>query len=345
MVVVFGGVEVHVEKGETAKLLIATPGRLVDLCHRGLVDLTEVGIVVIDEADKMTDMGIGPQIAELVKMIATVPQTVMCSATLPRRLKQLAAESFSASTSPSKLVVIGGNNKKDDLKIEDITRSFYDLEAAASGVSEAPKHANAEDVVIKENIEQVVQLCAAHKKPRKLLRFVLKIRKEERYRKRKTSPLLVFVNKINTVSFVAGYLRSHTSDTIDCIHGKLSQGERENVLRAFKAGRTTILVATDILGRGIHISDLPYVVNYDFPPNLLTYTHRIGRCAHQAENAKKGYAYSFFTRNLIVLGPDLIDLLKKAGQQIDHQLSKVVEDYQMGIMPVDADGEFSDPEE
>ena len=196
------------------------------------------------------------------------------------------------------------------------------------------KHARSEDVSIREGITQEVQICAPHKKPRKLLRFIYKVRKEEKSagggkQRAASSRMLVFINQIATATFLLRYLKEHTSESVGAIHSKMKQPDRDKVLRQFQSGAVTLLVATDVLGRGIHLENLPYVVNYDFPPNLLTYTHRIGRCAHQAQHTKPGLAYSFFTRNMAALGPDLLKLLRAAGQVIHPDFKKFVEDYQI----------------
>ena len=276
--------------------------------------------LVLDEADKMTEMGMAPQVAQILAGLARVPQTVLCSATLPRRLRSLSASSFAGSSRATRVVKL--LRLGDAVRVEELDAEALDAEGRER------EHATAEDVTIKAGIVQEVQICAPHKKPRKLLRFLYKIRKEAGGgRASRRAGVLVFINQIKTAFFLVNCLKEHTSEEVDAIHSKMSQQDRDRVLARFKAGQITCLVATDVLGRGIHLENLPFLVNYDFPPNLLTYTHRIGRCAHQADQARPGYAFSFFTRNLIAMAPDLHRLLLESGQKIDPDFKRLVEEY------------------
>ncbi len=101
------------------------------------------------------------------------------------------------------------------------------------------------------------------------------------------------------------------------------QTKREKIMQDFKAGKVKLLVATDVAGRGVDVKNLPYVVNYDFPSTLATYTHRIGRTGRQN---RPGTAVSFFTRNFEPMAKDLVHFLKKCGQPIDPYLTQLVEE-------------------
>lgn len=170
------------------------------------------------------------------------------------------------------------------------------------------------------HVAQDVQLCAEHKKPRKLLRFIEKLREAERAQ-RGRSRVLVFVNKIKTAHFVSDLLRRHN---LPCtaIHSELTQQQRETALEGLRCGKIPLAVATDVAGRGIHIQGLEHVVNYDFPPNLEQYQHRVGRTGRAG---KPGHALSFITRNLAKLTPDLVRLLKAGNHPVEKHLGCLAE--------------------
>jgi superfamily II DNA/RNA helicase len=105
--------------------------------------------------------------------------------------------------------------------------------------------------------------------------------------------------------------------------------QREKALAEFRAGKYTTLVATDVAARGLHLNSLEHIVNYDFPPSLAQYVHRVGR-AGRGQGSNSGTAFSFFTRNLRVLAPDLCVLLDKAGQKVDHHLRALAEEVAAG---------------
>jgi len=113
-----------------------------------------------------------------------------------------------------------------------------------------------------------------------------------------------------------------TSCQVAMIHGKRNQRERQEAIQHFKGGKTNVLIATDIVGRGIHIPGLRHVVLYDFPPTLEQYVHRVGRTGRQQE---KGTSYAFFTRNLAPIAPALVELLKSHDQSVDPHLEKFAE--------------------
>ena len=138
-------------------------------------------------------------------------------------------------------------------------------------------------------VMQTVHVCAEHKKSRKLMKYVDTLRKEDG---RARSRVLVFTNRIKTVKFVKDLLVKH-GEKVSTLHGEMRQDKRELALKDFKAGKTPILVATDVAGRGLDIAGLESVVNWDFPGSIEQYQHRIGRAGRQE---KVGSALSFFTR-------------------------------------------------
>ncbi|EGB10502.1 hypothetical protein AURANDRAFT_7954, partial [Aureococcus anophagefferens] len=131
--------------------------------------------------------------------------------------------------------------------------------------------------------------------------------------------VLLFVNTASACAEVVELVKRHyKANTVALLHGKLPQRDRDAALLNFRAGKTNVLVATDVASRGLHVSRLNVVVNWDFPTNLEAYTHRVGRAGRDGEPAT---ALSFFTRNLIPLAPALVALLTDAGQAVDPQLA------------------------
>jgi len=136
----------------------------------------------------------------------------------------------------------------------------------------------------------------------------------------------VFCTKIKTVNFVVDFLKRQNI-RVTSLTGEMPQAARERALAEFRAGKFTALVATDVAGRGIHLNALEHIVNYDFPPSLSQYAHRVGRAGRGPD--KKGTAFSFFTRNLRVMAPDLVKMLQAAGQEVDHHLKRLSEEVDL----------------
>lgn len=177
---------------------------------------------------------------------------------------------------------------------------------------------------ISKNIVQAVHVCAEHKKMSKLTKHLSNIESLHENQRHKPK-ILVFANRIKTVKYIARELRGQNKKVAE-IHGDKSQEERETAIRDFKGGKFNILIASDVASRGLHVKNLSYVVNYDFPSNLETYIHRVGRTGRvDAE----GHAFSFFTRTLAPLASPLIDLLSSHEQDIDPNLLKLAESYKI----------------
>ena len=187
---------------------------------------------------------------------------------------------------------------------------------------------------ISESVVQVVHVCAEHKKLfklRKHLKNIDECSRDERHKPR----VLIFANRIKTVQYVAKELEGDGRKVVE-LHGDKLQEERERAVNDFKSGKMNILVASDVAARGLHIKNLQYVVNFDFPSNLETYIHRVGRTGRVGA---KGHAYSFLTRSMASLAPPLLRLLESHQQEIDPNLAKLAEAYAIAAQKLKESGE------
>ena len=211
-----------------ADVIIATPGRLLSHIRMGHVDLSHLSFFVLDEADRMLDMGFSDDILQIAKMLPANHQTIMFSATMPQKIQQLARTLL---------------NNPVEVKI---------------AVSKPA-----------EKIQQSAYLCY---EPQKLgiIRHLFKVGELER--------VIIFSGKKDKVKDITRELKRMK---INCapMHSDLSQAERDDVMYRFKTGQVSVLVATDIVARGIDIDDILMVINYDVPHDAEDYVHRIGRTA------------------------------------------------------------------
>jgi ATP-dependent RNA helicase DDX5/DBP2 len=184
-------------------------------------------------------------------------------------------------------------------------------------------------LTVSDTIVQSIHVCVPHKRPRLLIKYILRVREQEKAEKvRQVSSMLIFCTTIKTAGFVHGFLNSQNVAT-EILHGQLNQDQRERTLKNFRAGKISVLVSTDVAARGIHIKNLKYVVNYDFPNTLEQYCHRIGRTGRQ-DASTGGQAYSFFTRNMAPMAPDLLTLLNRCNQVPEPNLVLLAQSVQRG---------------
>ncbi|CAL6360849.1 unnamed protein product [Bathycoccus prasinos] len=291
--------------------------------------LGDCKIFILDEADRMLALGFEPQLEQLYENLPKERQTALFSATFPAKVKQIARKWL----------------KKDYEKVT--------LSANAVDISAQNAEKGKEELVQRASkVIQTVHVCAEHKKSRKLMKYVDNLRKEDG---RARSRVLVFTNRIKTVKFVKDLLVKH-GEKVSTLHGEMRQDKRELALKDFKAGKTPILVATDVAGRGLDVAGLECVVNWDFPGSIEQYQHRIGRAGR---NEKVGSALSFFTRKFAPLAKDLIELLANAKQFVDPNLkilakaaealpeleNKFRDKFGNGDEPIDERGEDDDDDD
>lgn len=211
-----------------ADVVIATPGRLISHIQMGYVDLSHVSFFVLDEADRMLDMGFYDDIMQIVKLLPKERQTIMFSATMPEKIQQLAHQ---------------------------ILTNPVEVKIAVSRPA--------------EKIKQGVYYCY-EKQKLALVRSLFQHKEAKR--------VLIFASKKVKVKEVARSLRQMGMNVGE-MHSDLEQAKREEVMLAFKNGHISILVATDIVSRGIDIDDIQIVINFDVPHDYEDYVHRIGRTA------------------------------------------------------------------
>ncbi len=218
-----------------AEIVIATPGRLMAHMKMGYVDLSKVSYFVLDEADRMLDMGFYDDIFQIASKLPRERQTLMFSATMPAKIQQLA---------------------------KSILRNPVEVKIAVSKPT--------------EKIDQSAIVCYEQQKAPLLKRLF-----ETTFAQR----VIVFAGSKIKVKELSRELRRAKLKVAE-MHSDLDQPMREQVMNDFRAGRVDILVATDIVARGIDIDDIAMVVNYDVPREAEDYVHRIGRTARANADGK-----------------------------------------------------------
>ena len=334
---VYGGASQEEQEEQLAQpsvlalLVVGTPGRLVATLESGALRLRRARLLVIDEADRMLALGFAEQLETIRETlpanerdsrdsrdetsrsvsVADAPagmgsrpgrQTLMFSATFPKTVRAVAK----AWLAPKPAII------KIEASVDagSVVKRSNEANVAVAAGGKEQRSGPSRDA---SDVEQTVHVCAEHKKARKLLKHLTELRKNDG---RSRSRVLVFANRIKTVNFVGETLRRH-GEKVGCLHGELKQEKREAALRDFKSGKTPCLVATDVAGRGLDITGLEHVVNWDMPGSVEQYTHRVGRAGR---SGRKGAALSFFTRNMAPLAPDLVKLLKRGGHFVDPNL-------------------------
>ncbi len=244
---IFGGVPEGAQIRTLQKgvdIIIATPGRLLDLHNRRYLSLQSVEIFVLDEADRMLDLGFVNDVKKIVKELPVKKQALLFSATMPQA-------------------------------ITDLTRS---LVHDAVRVEVAPVSSTA------ERIEQQIAFVARNDK-RKLLLHTVK--------QNDKGLILVFVRMKHGANRLVEFL-DQNGIRAEAIHGNKSQSARQRALENFRAGRSRILIATDIAARGIDVKGVALVINFDLPEEPEAYVHRIGRTARAGA---EGNAIAFCDRS------------------------------------------------
>ena len=228
-IAVYGGVSINPQMIDLqgVEILVATPGRLLELIEKNAVSLSAVKTLVLDEADKMLNLGFKEEMTKIFGLLPKKRQNLLFSATLSDDLNNI-----NKSLLRNPFVV----------KIEEETKDFDLIKQFAYTISEEKKGP--------------------------LLRYIIK--------QQKIKQVLIFTSSVHRADAVALKLNQNGIDAF-AIHSKKSQEGRNEALNFFKKGMVKVLVATDLMSRGIDIKFLPYVINYELPRSPKDYVHRIGR--------------------------------------------------------------------
>lgn len=257
---------------EGADVVVATPGRLLAHLQMGYVDLSRVRYFILDEADRMLDMGFYDDIMQIVRQLPEDRVTLMYSATMPPKIKELA---------------------------RNILRNPKEVKLSLSRPG--------------ENIEQAAIVCYAPQKI-PILKYLFANYHSHR--------VIVFASSKLKCKELARELKSLKYNAAE-IHSDLDQTQRDNVLLDFRAGKIDILVATDIVARGIDIDDITMVINFDVPHDVEDYVHRIGRTARAGADGK---AVTF-------VSPDDQQRFGRIEKFLGHPVKKLIVPEQFGETP------------
>ncbi len=261
---VYGGMDFDRQKEEIlaapVDLLVATPGRLLDFCKRKVVDLGKVDTLVVDEADRMLDMGFIPDVSRIMNHLPPKNKraTMLYSATLTDDVMRLAAR-----------------------WMEEPVRA------------EVESDHNATDTV-----RQVVYVIRAEDKFKVLFNHIAL---------HPSARAIVFCNRKSTTEDVYESLKCR-GVSCEMLSGDVNQNKRLKVLEDFREGAVKIVVATDVAGRGIHVDDVEYVINFDFPYEAEDYVHRIGRTGRAGNT---GIAISFADEDESFAIPEIEEYIKE----------------------------------
>jgi len=241
-------------------LIVGTPGRVLDHLTRGTISFEKIRYVVLDEADRMLDIGFRPQIEKIMRKLPEGRQTLLMSATLPA----------------------------DVMKLKD--RYMHN-----------PEHVNVSPAVL--TVEKIDQKYITVDEDRKT-DLLLKVLDREKPRQ-----CLVFVERKRWADRLYRSIKGHHV-TAAAIHGDLPQPQRERIMAAFRDGKIKVLIATDVMSRGIDVSGISHIINYDLPNDLESYVHRIGRTGRMGAD---GMAISFVM-------PDQGDVLTEIEHLINREI-------------------------
>jgi ATP-dependent RNA helicase RhlE len=264
--VVYGGVgygeqEAQLKRG--TDILVATPGRLLDFMEKGTIRLDTIEHLVLDEADRMLDMGFMPDVRRIVEKVPKERQTLLFSATMPPEIAKLTEW---ALRDPAK-VEIGGRRSP----AETVTHALY-------------------PVAVSQKFD-----------------LLLEILERTHYKS-----VLIFCRTKMNADRIAARLET-AGHTVAAMHSDRTQGERTEALDGFRSGKYEVMVATDIASRGIDISTITHVINYDVPQHPDDYVHRIGRTGRART---EGDAFTLMTAEE---APDVTAIERFIGQEIERK--------------------------
>jgi ATP-dependent RNA helicase DeaD len=242
---VYGGKPIRAQVAKLqqgAEVVVGTPGRVLDLLGRNSLDLSGLKMVVLDEADRMLDIGFRPDIEKILRRCPQSRQTLLLSATVAPGIERLAQKYMR----DPEMMDFSPKGKA----VETIDQYYFTVD-----------HERKYDLLVK---------LLERDKPSQAIVFCRTKRGTDRVWRKLSKKL----------------------DGVDVIHGDLVQTARDRVMKAFRAGDVRILVATDVVGRGIDVSSISHIINFDIPQSSDDYVHRVGRTGRMG---REGVAYTFVT--------------------------------------------------
>jgi ATP-dependent RNA helicase DeaD len=264
-VAVYGGkpIRQQIEKlRKGAQIIVGTPGRVLDHLARGTVDFSKLKFVVLDEADRMLDIGFRPDIERILKRCPLSRQTLLLSATVPPPIAKLAERYMRDAQTV--------NFSPTDVAVETIEQFYFTVDP-------------------QRKFDLLVRLLA-REEPRQAIIFCRTKRGTEKIFQRLSKKL----------------------DGVACMHGDMNQSGRDRVMADFRSGQVKILVATDVVGRGIDVTSISHIINYDIPSFCDDYVHRVGRTGRMG---REGIAFTF-------VAPDEGPELTRIEERINRLLKR-----------------------
>jgi ATP-dependent RNA helicase RhlE len=243
------------------EIAIACPGRLIDLMGEGHIDLSHVEVFVLDEADRMCDMGFLPDVRRIVKQLPARRQSLFFSATMPRDARELANTILRSPVT----VQIGRS-----APVKTVSHALY------------PVHHRLKKKLLLDLLEQTA-----------------------------TGRVLIFTRTKYRARNLARDL-GRKGFRVAALQGNMSQNQRQRAMDGFRQGKFDLLVATDIAARGIDVTEITHVINFDMPDTVDAYTHRIGRTGRAQE---KGEAFTFIT-------PDDTPMVRSIEQLLGYRINR-----------------------
>ncbi len=269
---VYGGTRIRAQAQQLGKkphFVIGTPGRVMDMMGRGLLDISELRFAILDEVDRMLDIGFRDDITKILGAIHSPHQTLMVSATIDNEVRRL-IDKF--TNNPAEI-----NVSRDELTVDNVQQAYVTVE--------------------RYDKFRLLKMLLEREDPHLAIIF---------------TNTKAMARKLAKKLFDAGHKVAE-------IHSDLVQEKRERVMDRFRRHRIKMLIATDLAARGIDVSDISHIINYDIPADAQIYVHRIGRTARMGETGK---AFTFVTREE---GKEITSIEKLINKIIpEHQVEGFV---------------------
>jgi ATP-dependent RNA helicase DeaD len=283
-VAVYGGkpIRQQIEKlRRGAQIIVGTPGRVLDHLARGTVDFSKLNFVVLDEADRMLDIGFRPDIERILKRCPQSRQTLLLSATVPPPIAKLAERYMRDAQTV--------NFSPTDVSVETIEQFYFTVDPQR-------KFDLLVRLLAREEPRQAIIFCRTKRGTEKIFQRLSKKFKE-----------------------------------VACMHGDMNQSGRDRVMADFRNGKVLILVATDVVGRGIDVTNISHIINYDIPTFCDDYVHRVGRTGRMG---REGVAFTF-------VAPDEGPELTRIEERINRLLKRAdMKDFEFRARESIAAGHF-----